>query len=148
VNSISSPKPLDKRPYMDRVYASRMDTESKWLWAYLVDRMWPFENARRFHQGEVMPAFLSVNRMHTDTGLHRETVDSRLMWLTEAGVVLPFLTTSGEREVKRFVAILLMPPGQKWNWDTKKCSLMNDAKSLEIARFELALILKDTGSET
>jgi hypothetical protein len=50
-----------------------------------------------------MPGFLSVNRMHEHTGLHRETVRKCLQELEEWGLIRVFRRA-------RISAILLAPP--------------------------------------
>ncbi len=55
-----------------------------------------------------MPEFLSVRRMHNDTGLHRDTVEDRLHRLVDAGLIMVFGEPTGRGF--RLDAIMLSPP--------------------------------------
>jgi DNA-binding transcriptional regulator YhcF (GntR family) len=96
---------LDKRGYIDECYHLGASAQAKWLYAYLIDRMWPYPTRKRLHTGWVMPGFLSVNRMHEHTGLHRETVKKCLAELQEWGLIAIF-----RKQPTRISAILLAPP--------------------------------------
>jgi hypothetical protein len=108
---------LDKTAYQEQVYAMRGSSEGKWLWAYLIDKMWPYASdpAKRLYRGEVMPAFLSVNKMHAQTSLHEDTIRKRLERLTQSGFIMPFGHTVNAGKYHhqfRYETILLVPPNQ------------------------------------
>lgn len=137
---VSAPKEerLQKQAYLTQIYAMRAWTaDKKWLMAYLVDRMYPYasEPRKKLYRGEVMPGFLSVNKVHAETGLHEDTIRKRLLSLTNGGMIMPFgfVVNAGKYHRQfRLDTILLAPPDQLWSYtsiDLYKRMLADDLTS-------------------
>jgi hypothetical protein len=100
---------LDKRPYTDRAYKSQLPSDVKSVWRYLVDRMWPYPDSRKYRQGWVMPEFLAAHRIASDTGHTRRTVQKALETLSDLQVIA--LYTICSKRGTEVTGIQLAPPG-------------------------------------